>query len=46
MTLLIHTTKVPAERTAAEIMSVLVKKGTTDILTSYLPHTPAVRFPK
>ena len=33
--LLNYTTKIPAEQTAAEIMSVFVKKGTTDILTHY-----------
>ena len=35
MPLLNYTTKIPAEQTAAEIMSVLVKKGATDILTHY-----------
>ena len=37
MPLLNYTTKIPAEQTAAEIMSVLVKKGATDILTHYGP---------
>ena len=37
MPLLNYTTKIPAEQTAAEIMSVLVKKGATDILTHYVP---------
>ena len=46
MTLLIHATKVLAEQTAAEIVSVLVKKGATDTLTNYLSHTPVVRSPK
>ena len=35
--LLNYTTKTPAEQTAAEIMSILVKKGATDILTHYGP---------
>ena len=35
MPLLNYTTKIPAEQTAAEIMSVFVKKGATDILTHY-----------
>ena len=35
--LLNYTTKIPAEQTAAEIMSVLVKRGATDILTHYGP---------
>ena len=33
--LLNYTTKIPAEQTAAEIMSILVKKGATEILTHY-----------
>ena len=37
MPLLNYTTKIPAEQTAAEIMSILVKKGATDILTHYGP---------
>ena len=37
MSLLNYTTKIPAEQTAAEIMSVFVRKGTTDILTHYGP---------
>ena len=37
MPLLNYTTKVPAERTAAEIMAILVRKGTTDIQTHYDP---------
>ena len=37
MPLLNYTTKIPAEQTAAEIMSVLVKRGATDILTHYGP---------
>lgn len=37
MPLLNYTTKIPAEQTAAEIMSVLVKKGATEILTHYGP---------
>ena len=37
MPLLNYTTKIPAEQTAAEIMSILVKKGATDILTRYGP---------
>ena len=32
MPLLNYTTKIPAEQTAAEIMSILVKKGATDIV--------------
>ena len=35
--LLNYTTKIPAEQTAAEIMSILVKKGATEILTHYGP---------
>ena len=35
MPLLNYTTKIPAEQTAAEIMSILVRKGATDILTHY-----------
>ena len=35
--LLKYTTKIPAEQTAAEIMSVLVKNGASDILTHYGP---------
>ena len=35
--LLNYTTKIPAEQTAAEIMSILVRKGATDILTHYGP---------
>ena len=35
MPLLNYTTKIPTEQTAAEIMSILVKKGATDILTHY-----------
>ena len=38
MPLLNYTTKIPAEQTAAEIMSILVKKGATDILTHYGPE--------
>ena len=37
MPILNYTTKIPAEQTAAEIMSILVKKGATDILTHYGP---------
>ena len=37
MPLLNYTTKIPAEQTAAEIMSVLVRRGATDILTHYGP---------
>ena len=37
MPLLNYTTKILAEQTAAEIMSILVKKGATDILTHYGP---------
>ena len=37
MPLLNYTTKIQAEQTAAEIMSILVKKGATDILTHYGP---------
>ena len=37
MPLLNYTTKIPAEQTAAEIMSILVRKGATDILTHYGP---------
>ena len=37
MPLLNYTTKIPAEQTAAEIMSILVKKGATEILTHYGP---------
>ena len=37
MPLLNYTTKIPAEQTAAEIMSILVKKGATDILTHMVP---------
>ena len=37
MPLLNYTTKIPAEQTAAEIMSILVKRGATDILTHYGP---------
>ena len=37
MPLLNYTTKIPAEQTAAEIMSILVKNGATDILTHYGP---------
>ena len=37
MPILIYTTKIPAEHTASEIMSILVKKGATDILTHYGP---------
>ena len=37
MPLLNYTTKISAEQTAAEIMSILVKKGATDILTHYGP---------
>ena len=35
--LLNYTTKIPAEQTAAEIISILVRKGATDILTHYGP---------
>ena len=35
--LLNYTTKIPVEQTAAEIMSILVRKGATDILTHYGP---------
>ena len=35
--LLNYTTKIPAEQTSAEIMSILVKKGATEILTHYGP---------
>ena len=35
MPILNYTTKIPAEQTAAEIISILVKKGATDILTHY-----------
>ena len=35
--LLNYTTKIPAEQTAAEIMSILVRKGATEILTHYGP---------
>ena len=35
--LLNYTTKIPAEQTAAEIMSILVNKGATEILTHYGP---------
>ena len=35
--LLNYTTKIPAEQTAAEIMSILVKKAATEILTHYGP---------
>ena len=35
MPLLNYTTKIPAEQTAAEIMSILVNKGATEILTHY-----------
>ena len=35
--LLNYMTKIPAEQTAAEIMSILVRKGATDILTHYGP---------
>ena len=35
--LLNYTIKIPAEQTVAEIMSILVKKATTDILTHYSP---------
>jgi hypothetical protein len=38
MPLLNYTTKIPAEQTAAEIMSILVRKGATDILTHYGPE--------
>ena len=38
MPLLNYTTKIPAELTAAEIMSILVKRGATDILTHYGPE--------
>ena len=45
MPILNYTTKIPAEQTAAEIMSILVKKGATDILTqawrSKCPDPPA-----
>ena len=37
MPILNYTTKIQAEQTAAEIMSILVKKGATDILTHYGP---------
>ena len=37
MPLLNYTTKIPAEQTAAEIMSILVKRGATEILTHYGP---------
>ena len=37
MPILNYTTKIPAEQTAADIMSILVKKGATDILTHYGP---------
>ena len=37
MPLLNYTTKIPAEQTAAEIMSIFVRKGATDILTHYGP---------
>ena len=37
MPLLNYTTKIPAEQTAAEIMSILVKKGATETLTHYGP---------
>ena len=37
MPLLNYTTKIPAEQTAAGIMSILVRKGATDILTHYGP---------
>ena len=37
MPLLNCTTKIPAEQTAAEIMSILVRKGATEILTHYGP---------
>ena len=37
MPLLNYTTKIPAEQTASEIMSILVRKGATDILTHYGP---------
>ena len=43
MPLLNYTTKIPAEQTAAEIMSILVKKGATDILpTMVLQAWPLV----
>ena len=35
--LLNYTTKIPANQTASEIMSILVKKGATDIVTHYGP---------
>ena len=35
--LLNYTTKIPAEQTAAEIMSILVRNGATEILTHYGP---------
>ena len=38
MPLLNYTTKVPAERTASEIMSLLVKKGAVQIMTEYRPN--------
>ena len=37
MPLLNYTTKIPAEQTAAEIVSILVRKGATEILTHYGP---------
>ena len=37
MPLLNYTTKIPTEQTAAEIISVLVKKGAIDILTHTVP---------
>ena len=37
MPLLNYSTKIPAEQTAAEIMSILVRKGATDNLTHYGP---------
>ena len=37
MPLLNYTTKTPAKQTAAEIMSILVRNGATDILTHYGP---------